>query len=156
MAPESEHRPDTLDAHPLVREHFGQQLREQHPDAWREGNNRLYEHYKMAAPELPDTLEEMAPLFAAVAYGCAAGRHQETLGEVYWRRILRGNEHFSWKMLGSFGAGLAALTSFFAATWRHPVEGLTEQATAFVLVQAGLYLRALAGWRRRPNPCKPG
>ena len=90
VAQEEPNDSDTLDAHPLVREHFGQQLREEHPNAWREGNKRLYEHYKQAAPELPDTLEEMAPLFAAVAHGCAAGRHKETLNEVYSRRIQRG------------------------------------------------------------------
>ena len=29
------------------------------------------------------TLEEMAPLFLAVAHGCHAGRHQEALDKVY-------------------------------------------------------------------------
>jgi hypothetical protein len=43
--------PETLDAHPLVREHFGQQVQAEYPDAWREGNNRLYEYFKAAAPE---------------------------------------------------------------------------------------------------------
>ncbi len=143
MAPESEHRPDTLDAHPLVREHFGQQLREDHPDAWREGNDRLYEHYKQAAPELPDTLEEMAPLFAAVAHGCAAGRHQEALDDVYWRRIQRGDQFFSIRRLGAFGANLAALASFFDPPWRHPVAELKEAQKSFVLSNASTWLRAL-------------
>ena len=48
---ESKHRPDTLDAHPLVREHFGKQLKGEYPEAWREGNNRLYEYYKTVAKE---------------------------------------------------------------------------------------------------------
>lgn len=98
LAQEDPNDPDTLDAHPLVREYFGQQLREDHCDAWWEGNDRLYEHYKRAAPELPDTLEEMAPLFAAVAHGCAAGRHQEAFDEVYRRRIQRWNAFFSTKI----------------------------------------------------------
>ena len=83
LAPESKHRSDTLDAHPLVREHFGKHLKQEYPAAWREGNNRLYEYYKASAKELPDTLQEMAPLFAAVMHGCQAGRHQEALVEVY-------------------------------------------------------------------------
>ena len=82
--------PDALDAHPLVREHFGEQLRQTNAAAWREAHGRLYEYYKGRAPELPDTLEAMAPLYAAVAHGCAAGRHQEALDEVYWRRTLAG------------------------------------------------------------------
>ena len=95
IAPEGHHRPDVVDAHPLVREHFGEQLRREVPAAWREAHGRLYEHYKSAAKEYPDTIEEMAPLYAAVAHGCRAGRHQEALDEVYWRRIQRGEEAFS-------------------------------------------------------------
>jgi hypothetical protein len=34
----------TLDAHPLLREYFARQLREQRPEAWRAAHQRLYEH----------------------------------------------------------------------------------------------------------------
>ena len=76
IAYESHHAPETLDAHSLVREHFGEEFQEANHDAWTEAHGRLYEHYKAQVPELPDTLEEMAPLFAAVAHGCQSGRHQ--------------------------------------------------------------------------------
>lgn len=39
-----QHRPDTLDCHPLVREHFGEKLRQQNPAAWKEAHGRLYEY----------------------------------------------------------------------------------------------------------------
>ncbi|MFC1713188.1 TIR domain-containing protein [Candidatus Poribacteria bacterium] len=143
IAPGSEHNPDVLDAHPLVREHFGKQLRETYPDAWREGNNRLYEHLKATAKELPDTIEEMVPLFAAVAHGCQAGRHQEAFIEVYWQRILRENEFFSVKKLGAIGADLSVLFGFFDPPWSQPVAGLTENTKGFVLNGASFSLRAL-------------
>jgi tetratricopeptide (TPR) repeat protein len=145
IAPQSRHQPETLDAHPLVREHFGQQLRGEHPEAWREGHNRLYEHLKAAAKEYPDTLEEMDPLYAAVAHGCQAGRHQEVYEEVYRKRIRRGNEYFSVKKLGAFGADLAALSGFFDPPWRQSVDDLKEDTKAIVLGTVGSYLRAL-GW----------
>jgi hypothetical protein len=44
LAEASEQSPDTLDAHPLVREYFRQQLKREKLDAWRRGNNRIYEH----------------------------------------------------------------------------------------------------------------
>ena len=135
--------PDTLDAHPLVREHFGQQLRQEHPDAWREGNNRLYEHLKATAKPLPDTIEEMAPLYAAVVHGCQAGRHQEAEYDVYYLRIQRGEEAFNTKKLGAIGAELAALSGFFDPPWRRPVAGLRESSKAYVLTEAGFDLRAL-------------
>ncbi|MCP4692729.1 MAG: hypothetical protein GY859_32105, partial [Desulfobacterales bacterium] len=96
LARKSDHRPDTLDCHPLVREHFGQKLRDHHPEAWKEAHGRLYEYYKnLPEKELPDTLEEMEPLFAAVAHGCQAGRHQEALHDVFWERIRRKKDAYT-------------------------------------------------------------
>jgi hypothetical protein len=63
-----------LDAHPVERQHFGRRLKEGAPDAWREPNRRLYEHYKARPSSLygkvpPDALEEMEPRLAAIAHG---------------------------------------------------------------------------------------
>src|SRR6478609_5504170 len=41
LAPEDPHNRWQLDAHPLVREYFGEQLRNQRTDAWKECNRRL-------------------------------------------------------------------------------------------------------------------
>ena len=38
-----------LDTHPLVREYFGEQLRSQQKDAWKECNRRLYSYYQTLA-----------------------------------------------------------------------------------------------------------
>jgi nucleoside phosphorylase/tetratricopeptide (TPR) repeat protein len=139
----SPNEPDTLDAHPLVREHFRQQLKRERPDAWREANNRLYEHLKRTAKELPNTVEEMSPLFAAVSHGCAAGRHQEALDVIFQQQIQRGNPPFSITKLGAFGANLAALSGFFEIPWEQPVAGLREDSKGFVLQAAAFCLRAL-------------
>jgi len=156
LAGEDPHNPGTLDCHPLVREHFGEQLEAGHPEAWRQAHGRLYEYYKSQAPHQPDTLEEMMPLYAAVAHGCRAGRHQEALMEVYWERVLRGDEHFSWRKLGAFGADLAALSGFFDPPWRKPVDAITEAVRGFALGQAGLYLRALGRLAEAAQPMQAG
>jgi serine/threonine protein kinase len=72
-----------LDAHPLVREYFGEQLRTQQREAWIECNRRLYDHYQGLAPPLPDNVREMEPLFLAVICGCNAGLFHRALHEVY-------------------------------------------------------------------------
>ena len=108
--------PDELDCHPLVREHFGEQLQTANPEAWRAAHSRLYDHYKEQAPHQPDTLEEMAPLYAAVAHGCQAGRHQEALMKCIWQRIAEEMNTISRKKLGAFGSDLAALSGFFRST----------------------------------------
>jgi tetratricopeptide (TPR) repeat protein len=143
LAGEDPHQPDTLDCHPLVREHFGGKLQESHPKAWQEAHSRLYEYYQSQAPEYPDTIEEMAPLYAAVAHGCQACRHQEALDEVYWQRIQRRDEAFNTRKLGALGAELAALSGFFDPPWLQPVAGLREGSKAFVLTEVGFDLRAL-------------
>lgn len=143
IAPASTHHADdTLDAHPLVREHFGEQLKQDFPDAWREGNNRLYEHLRDTTEKFPNTVEEMTPLFAAIAHGCAARRSGEALVELYSQRILRGELYFSLNSLGTFGADLAALSNYFHIRWHQLVDGLSDEQKAFVLVQTGSILRA--------------
>src|ERR1700741_4203472 len=45
LAGDDPHNPGQLDTHPLVREYFGEQLRSQQPEAWKECNQRLFDYY---------------------------------------------------------------------------------------------------------------
>lgn len=146
-------QPETLDAHPLVREYFGEELRQNNPDAFQEAHSRLYEYYRDLPEEYqPDTLDEMLLLYEAVAHGCQAGRHQESLDEVYWRRIRRGQEAFIVKKLGAIGTDLAALSGFFDLPWRKPVSDITETDKAFVLNGVGFHLWALGRLAEAAEP----
>lgn len=154
LAPQDKNSPDALDAHPLIREHFGERLKISNPTAWKEAHRRLYEYYKNSQPkEYPETLEEMTPLFAAVAHGCQAERHKEALHEVFNRRIDRG-EAFVAHKLGAMGAILATLSGFFETPWRTPVQGLTEVDKAYVLNIAGYCLRALGRLTEAVDPMR--
>jgi len=152
LSDEDKNKPDDLDCHPLVREHFGEKLKANNPKAWKEAHNRLYEWYKSHAKERPDTLEEMTPLYQAVSHGCHAGRWQEALAEVYWQRILRGDEYFSLKKLGAFGSDLSAISGSFSEPWSKPVDELDEEAKAFILSQAGFLLRGLGRLAESAQP----
>ncbi|MCP4156247.1 MAG: hypothetical protein GY757_51515 [bacterium] len=133
---------ETLDCHPLVREYFGERLREANPVAWKEAHSFLYEYYKeLPGKRYPETLADMEPLFAAITHGCQAGRHQEALDEVYWERIRRGNKAYCNKTLGAVGADLAALSDFFDGTWQSPTSGLNDLRKALVLSWVGTRLR---------------
>ena len=133
----------TLDCHPLLREHFGEQLKQANPAAWREGNNRLYEYYKASAKEYPDTIQEMAPLFAAVMHGCQAGHHKDTLS-IYYSRIQRGYKtNYVCSRLGAFSADLAVMSNFFDKPWQKPVDALEDYSKATILGNASYRLRAL-------------
>src|SRR5271157_1969493 len=113
LAGEDPHYPGQLDTHPLVREYFGEQLRSEQTDAWKECNRRLFHYYRTLAPELPNSFREMEPLFSAVICGCNAGLFRETLNEVYLPRIQRGNTCFAANVLGARGPLLSVLVHFF-------------------------------------------
>lgn len=144
---------DSLDAHPLVREHFGQALEAEQPTAWREANTRLYHFYKnLPSKQLPDTLAELEPLFSAMAFGARAGLQQELLYEVYWERIKRKGKHFSTSQLGAFGSDLAGLAALFEHPWSRPSQNLSEADQAVVLSWAGFRLRGLGRLREAAEP----
>jgi tetratricopeptide (TPR) repeat protein len=71
------------------------------------------------------------------------GGAPEALVDVYYERILRGNEQFNWSKLGAFGSELAILSAFFGPPWERFSPGLDEKAEAFVLNQAGLSMQAV-------------
>ncbi|MGA8476714.1 MAG: protein kinase [Chthoniobacterales bacterium] len=152
LAGEDPHCPGHLDTHPLVREYFGEQLQNQQTEGWKEGNRRLYHHYRELAPQLPNSVREMEPLFLAVICACHAGLFRDALHNVYIPRIQRGNASFAAKVLGARGALLAVLAHFFEyGRWGSLVQNgaeaqnLCAEDQLFVLTQAGLYLTATRG-----------
>ena len=148
---------DQLDCHPLIRAYFAHRLKSQSPDAWRAAHSKLYDYYKnLPSKPQPDTLAEMQPLFRAVAHGCAAGLHQQALEEVYWPRIKRSDQHYLTKQLGAFSDDLATVAHFFDIPWHTPAAGLTANAQAVRLNQAGFNLRALGRLREAQQPIRAG
>jgi tetratricopeptide (TPR) repeat protein len=147
LAPDDRRNPGYLDAHPLVREYFGEQLRSERIEAWKEANRRLCRHYRAVAPKLPDSFREMEPLFLAVICGCNAGLFHEALHEVYIPRIQRGDAYFAANVLSARGALLTVLAHFFEpGRWGTLLEtnaerqSLSTEDRVYLLLQAALYL----------------
>ncbi|MFI0399783.1 MAG: SEFIR domain-containing protein [Thiolinea sp.] len=116
-----------FDCHPLIREYFGRQLKENHGEVWRQAHTVLYEYYK-ALPEklygkyLPDTLEEMQPLFRAVAHGCLAELYLQSWVEVVWPRIEQQPEVYLGNFylvdtLGAWKDALSLISNYFDTPW---------------------------------------
>jgi tetratricopeptide (TPR) repeat protein len=156
LAAEDRRSPESLDTHPLVRAYFAKVLEKYRPAAWRECHRRLYEHLCRAAPERPETLGAMQPLYRAVVHGCRAGLHQEALEEVYWRRIQRENEDFSTKKLGAIGTELTALAAFFEHPWNRPSPSLAAKDQAYVLNEAVFRLGSLGRLTEAVHPMEMG
>lgn len=146
-----------LDAHPLVREHFGRRLREENPAVWKAAHGRMFDHLTESTEHRPDTLEGLQPLYQAVLHGCRAERHQEACDEVYRDRILRGtgsDGFYTTKKLGAFGLDLGAVACFFDPPWSRVSPALTEAAKAWLLNQAGIRLNALVRLSEAVEPMR--
>jgi tetratricopeptide (TPR) repeat protein len=144
-----------LDAHPLVREYFGRRLREQRPEAWRAAHRRLFEHLCATTKDLPKpTLEDLQPLYQAVAHGCLAGMQQEACNKVYYDRIVRGREFYSTQKLGAFGSDLGAVACFFEQPWSRVSQAIAEGDQTWLLSTAAFNLRALGRLTEAVEPMR--
>jgi tetratricopeptide (TPR) repeat protein len=148
LAPVDPSAPDALDAHPLVREWFGERLRLTKEEAWKAAHGRLYEHLRDTTKEgKTPTLEDLGPLYQAIAHGCRAERHQEVLEKIYANRICRqrpsgGMEFYAIRTLGALNSDLAAISWFFNQPYETPVATLKPLDQAWVLNLSSFSLRA--------------
>ena len=137
MMSEHEGRDDLFDCHPLIREYFGQQLKESEGEVWRKAHTVLYEYYK-ELPEklwgkfLPDTLEEIKEFSPVIIHGCKAGLYAETFA-LYMHRFCRENDNYLCTKLGAFEYDLSILASFFITPWDEPVLGVPQGVTVTLL-----------------------
>lgn len=149
-----------LDTHPHIREYFAQQLREKNPETWRAAHKRLYEYLCENTKEGDTpTLEDLQPLYQAVAHGCFAGLQQEACDEIYLNRISRGTGiggFYSTNILGAFGSDLGAIACFFEQPWTHIHPIISEEDKAWLLNQAAYRLRALGRLTEALEPMRAG
>ena len=149
LAPLDPTAPDALDAHPLVREWFGERLRQTNEAAWKAAHGRLYEYLRDTTTEgKSPTLQDLAPLYQAIAHGCRAGKYNEALADIFEKRICRNTPGFgmfySRTILGAFGTDLAAISLFFERPYDRPSAALSLVNRAWVLNDAATGLMAQA------------
>ncbi len=147
----------SLDAHPLIREYCASRIRKQFPGAWRAAHRRLYEYLRDNTNEGGEpTLEDLQPLYQAVAHGCQAGLQLHTFRVVYRGRIDRGSKFYSTSKLGAIGSDLGAVACFFDQPWGRVSPALTEADQAFLLNAAAFRLRALGRLTEALEPMRAG
>lgn len=149
--------PPVVDAHPLLRECFAEQVQMQRPVAWRAGHRRLFEHLNGNAPYWPEGIENLQPLYQAVAHGCMAGLHEQARASVYRDRILRGtgaNGNYSTFKLGAIGADLGAVACFFTTPWTVLSSNLSSVARGWLLNETAFSLGALGRLAEAVEPMR--
>ncbi|MEN9867587.1 MAG: hypothetical protein RL748_3177 [Pseudomonadota bacterium] len=146
-----------LDAHPLIREYFAQVTAGGQAEAWQAAHRRLYTYLcENTKDKKEPTVDDLQPLYQAVAHGCLAGMQQQACDDVYNARIGRGDEFHSTQKLGAFGTDLGAVACFFEQPWQRVSPALREGTQAWLLNQAAFRLRALGRLTEAAEPMLTG
>ncbi len=169
----------SLDTHPLIREYFASRLLGYRDDpakgglvgsqstrdgrypeiltnaTWRAAHKRLYEHLCETTNEGDQpTLEDLQPLYQAIAHGCHAGVEQDACDNVLYSRIQRHAEYYSFRKLGAFGSGLGAVACFFDSPWTVVSPNVCESDQAWLISFATVCLRALGRLTEALDPMR--
>ena len=100
----------TYTSHPLIKGYFESDFDEKDKKLC---HKRIYQYFGEYAPEQPETLEEMQPLFEQVYHGCAAGLYDEVFNDIYRGKIQRWDEYYLVLKLGAWGTDLDLVLNFF-------------------------------------------
>jgi tetratricopeptide (TPR) repeat protein len=101
----------TYATHPLIKAYFESDFSKKDKKLC---HKRIYEYIGGYAPEKPETLEEMEPLFEQVYHGCAAGLYDEVFNNIYLEKIGgRTTEYEITHKLGAWEVNLSLVRSFF-------------------------------------------
>jgi tetratricopeptide (TPR) repeat protein len=99
---------DTYTTHPLIKNYFESIFEEEDKKFC---HKKIYQYIGTYAPEKPETLEEMQPLFEQVYHGCKARLYDEVLDSIYYGKI-RLQNFLTWK-LGCWDTNLTLIQNFF-------------------------------------------
>ncbi|MCK4732615.1 MAG: tetratricopeptide repeat protein, partial [Methanophagales archaeon] len=131
----------TYTSHPLIKGYCESNFDEKDKKLC---HKRIYQYFGEYAPEQPETLEEMQPLFEQVYHGCAAGLYDEVFNDIYRGKIQRWDEYYLVLKLGAWGTDLDLVLNFFPLgdTSRMPLvserssqlELISEACTALLCI----------------------
>ena len=128
----------TYATHPLIKTYFESDFNKKNKKLC---HKRIYEYIGEYAPEEPDTLEEMQPLFEQVYHGCAAGLYDKVYNDVYWEKIHGGDEHLMVHKLGAWETELSLVKIFFPEGDLSEMPLVSEKsAQSWLLNEVGLAL----------------
>jgi tetratricopeptide (TPR) repeat protein len=132
---------DTYATHPMIKNYFESLFKEKDKKLC---HKRIYQYFCEYAPERPETLEEMQPLFEQVYHGCAAGLYDEVLDDVFWEKIYKMEEYFIYLNLGAWETNLSLAKTFFPEGNLSQMPLVSEKSgQTFLLNEAGLMLSSI-------------
>jgi tetratricopeptide (TPR) repeat protein len=133
----------TYATHPLIKGYFESDFDEKNKKLC---HKRIYQYFGEYAPEQPETLAEMQPLFEQVYHGCAAGLYDEVFYGVYMGKIHKLKEHSIVHKLGAWKTDLSLAKTFFPEGDLSQLPLVSKMSNKSWLINtAGLALLATGG-----------
>jgi len=118
-------------------------------------HKRIYQYFGEHAPEQPETLEEMQPLFEQVYHGCAAGLYDKVCDDVYLGEIYRRGEFFIYHKLGAWEVNLSLARTFFPEGDLSKMPRVSNKSIkSWLLNEAGLALLNMGRPKEAEEPIK--
>ncbi len=136
-----------IDAHPLIREYFSNQLRATLPEAFKTAHSRLFIHLFRTVDLNDNSTIGVTQLFQSIAHGCAAGRHREACDDIFYRRVRRNGTFSPTADLGMAGAELEAISHFFDSPWDKVSPNIRKHDQRWIIGEASHLLRAVGRGR---------
>jgi tetratricopeptide (TPR) repeat protein len=152
---------DTYTTHPLIKNYFESIFEGEDKKLC---HKKIYQYIGTYAPERPETLEEMQPLFEQVYHGCAAGLYNDIYYNILSGVLLKQPQRILVNKLGAWETALSLIRVFFprgefsqtplvsrgsAQSWSSnetellcPVDYHQRSAQGWLLNEAGLALLA--------------
>jgi len=140
--------------HPLTKSYFESAFNEKDKKLC---HKRIYHYFGEYAPEKPETLEEMQPLFEQVYHGCSAGLYDEVYKDVYWEKIERRDESFIVHKLGAWETDISLVKMFFPKCDLSKMPLVSKNSDqGFLLNLAGLALFQIGRPKEAEEPLLTG
>lgn len=142
----------TYTTHPLVKGYFESDFDENDKGLC---HKHIYRYFGEDAPEQPDTLEEMQPLFEQVYHGCAAGLYDKVYNSIYQEKIYREGKRYIVNILGAWETALSLAKTFFPKGDLSQMPLTTIKSDqSWLLNEAGLVLLSTGRPKKAEVPLK--
>lgn len=102
----------------------------------------------------PDRPADMTAIRNAIIHGCAAHLDRQAWEDVYWPRILRYEDFFITRQLGSHALDLEMLSPFFEELWTKPSQRLLPQQRTVAVARAAAAHMAIGRMREAVQCCR--
>jgi tetratricopeptide (TPR) repeat protein len=139
--------------HPLIKGYFESDFNDK---IKRLCHKRIYQYFGEYAPDRPETLEEMQPLFEQVYHGCAAGLYDEVYWPIYVEKI--GGQPCEYKIrhkLGAWETDLSLVRTFFPEGDISQMPLVSKKSDqSWLLNEAGLGLTNIGRPKEAEEPLK--